>query len=130
MRNPGDCRSADRLSWGGRAEVGTMNAGEMRVTVPLPAPAPRAADDVDGAGALVTAFVAATAELAADRAAQLAGVRPETLRKWRRRSPRWLKAHTARRIAAYLAGEPPADPPRDEGFRRAFHLRLRAAPPE
>jgi hypothetical protein len=108
-----------------------MSEMDVRTTVPLPALARLAAHPGNGsAGALVSAFVSATAALPAGVAAQLAAVRPETLRKWRRRVPRWLKADTARRLSAYLAGEAPAPPPREEGFRRAFHMRLRAAPPE
>lgn len=100
--------------------------------VPLPAmPAARGAREGDDGGArLVRAFVRKTAALAPEAAARLAAVRPETIRKWRRRAPRWLKAETARRITAHLAGEAPADPPLDEGFRRAFRQRLRAAPAE
>jgi hypothetical protein len=78
---------------------------------------------------LVRAFVAATAALPAEAAAQLAAVRTETLRKWRRRPSRWLKADTARRLTAYLAGEAPTSASHDAGFRRAFHQRRRAAPP-
>ncbi|HEX6041807.1 hypothetical protein [Longimicrobium sp.] len=101
----------------------------MEWTVPLPAAAPAAVDN-NGAAALVAAFLAATAALPPDAAARLAGVRVETLRKWRRRVPRWLKAQTARRLAAHLAGEPPVDTRPDEGLRRAFLGTLRAAPAE
>ena len=97
--------------------------------IPLPGP-PARPGDADGAAALVTAFVVATAALEEEPAARLAGVRVETLRKWRRRPPRWLKADTARRVAAHLAGEPPAPSRADDGLRRAFHLRLRETPPE
>jgi hypothetical protein len=99
--------------------------------VPLPALARRTLRPGAGdAAALVSAFVSATAALTADAAAQLAAVRPETLRKWRRRAPHWLKADTARRLSAYLAGETPSPAPLEEGFRRAFHSRLRVAPQE
>lgn len=84
--------------------------------------------EANGATALVAAFVGATAAFSVQEAARLAGVRPETLRKWRRRPPRWLKAGTARRLAAHLAGEAPAASTVEDGFRRAFHPRLRAAP--
>ncbi|HST61734.1 MAG TPA: hypothetical protein VLK84_23745 [Longimicrobium sp.] len=109
-----------------------MTDVDVRATVPLPALASLPAHDPGTGSAveLVRAFVSATAALSADTAAQLAAVRTETLRKWRRRAPRWLKADTARRLTAYLAGEVPAPAPRDEGFRRAFHQRLRLAPPE
>ncbi|HLM67073.1 MAG TPA: hypothetical protein VK358_06055 [Longimicrobium sp.] len=109
-----------------------MSDVEMRTTVPLPVMAtlPAPAPATGSAAELVADFVRATAALPAETAAQLASVRTETLRKWRRRVPRWLKADTARRLTAYLAGETPAPAPRDEGFRRAFHRRLREAPPE
>jgi hypothetical protein len=108
-----------------------MSDTDLRATIPLPALARLAARPGSGSAApLVAAFVSATAALPAEAAAQLAAVRPETLRKWRRRIPRWLKADTARRLVAYLAGETPAPAPVDEGFRRAFRLTLRAAPPE
>jgi hypothetical protein len=109
-----------------------MGEREMRATVPFPAMAtlPARAPVAGTAADLVAAFVRATAALPAEGAAQLAAVRTETLRKWRRRAPRWLKADTARRLTAYLAGETPAAPPRDEGFRRAFHRRLRETPPQ
>lgn len=109
-----------------------MSDVNLRTTVPLPAVArfPAREPGTGGAAELVAAFVSATAALSAEAAAQLAAVRTETVRKWRRRAPRWLKADTARRLTAYLAGETPAPAPRDEGFRRAFHQRLRLAPPE
>lgn len=97
--------------------------------VPLPAVRGARAGDDEGAR-LVRAFVRATAALAPEAAARLAAVRPETIRKWRRRAPRWLKADTARRITAHLAGETPAGPSLDEGFRRAFRQRLRTVPVE
>lgn len=110
-----------------------MSGVDVReATVPLPALASLPAHDpgTGSAAELAAAFVSATAALPAVDAALLAAVRTETLRKWRRRVPRWLKADTARRITAYLAGETPAPAPREEGFRRAFHQRLRLAPPE
>lgn len=101
-------------------------------SIPLPSLAsargPREGE-ANGTAALVAAFVAATVALPVEEAARLAGVRRETLRKWRRRPPRWLKAGTARRLAAHLAGEAPAAASVEEGFRRAFHTRLRTAPP-
>lgn len=112
--------------------LGTANEVEPRRGIPLPSrtgalPAPGRAD---GAAELVAAFVRATASLTAEAAAQLAAVRPETIRKWRRRVPHWLKAGTRRRLAAHLAGEPPAPATDEAGFRRAFSRTLRAAPPE
>jgi hypothetical protein len=100
-----------------------------RTSIPLPARAP-ANETGEGAAALVAAFVRATGALTAQAAAQLAAVRPETVRKWRRRPPQWIKAGTRRRLAAYLAGEPAASAVDEEGFRRAFHILLRESPPE
>lgn len=97
--------------------------------IPMPVAIPEVAGD-NGAAALVAAFLASTVALPANAAAQLAGVRVETLRKWRRRLPRWLKAHTARRLAAHLAGEAPVESRPDEGLRRAFRVTLRATPAE
>ena len=111
------------------------NVSEMstRPSIPLPAAAATLrvpGENGDGAAELVAAFVRATAALTAEAAAQLAAVRPETIRKWRRRLPNWLKAGTRRRLAAHLAGEPPAPATDEDGFRRAFHRTLRAAPPQ
>lgn len=96
----------------------------------IPMPSTAVAAPGEGVSELVAAFVRATAGLKAEAAAQLAAVRPETIRKWRRRLPRWIKARTRRRLAAHLAGEPPAPAVDNDGFHRAFHLRLRTAPPE
>jgi hypothetical protein len=118
---------------GGRAGDGRgvrVVSGGGSTVIPMPSPALGMRDAANGAAALVAAFVAATAALSADDAARLAGVRGETLRKWRRRPPRWIKAGTAHRLAAHLAGEPPAPPRADDGLRRAFHPRLREVPPE
>ena len=115
---------------GAQREAGLVS-GVGSPSIPLPVMAGARAPvqrEANGAAALVAAFVGVTAGLSVEEAARLAGVRPETLRKWRRRPPRWLKAGTARRLAAHLAGEAPAASPVEEGFRRAFHLRLRAAP--
>lgn len=98
-------------------------------TIPFPAAVREDAGD-SGTAALVAAFLAATAALPVEGAAALAGVRSETLRKWRRRLPRWLKAQTARRLAAHLAGEAPVEARPDEGLRRAFRGTLRAVPAE
>jgi transposase-like protein len=106
--------------------VSGASAGSV---IPLPAGTVREGR-TEGVPALVAAFLGATSGLPVEEAARLASVRPETIRKWRRRLPRWLKADTARRIAAHLAGEEPRPAPIEEGFRRAFHLRLREAPPE
>lgn len=78
------------------------------------------------AGLLVADFLSATEALSCEAAAELAGVRTETIRKWRRRLPRWLKEATSRRLAAWLAGTPPPD--RDADFRRLFRRVLRSAP--
>lgn len=79
------------------------------------------------AGQLVARFLGVNEALSCAAAAELAGVRPETIRKWRRRLPRWLKASTARRLSACLSSALPAAPPED-GFQRAFRLRLRRTP--
>jgi hypothetical protein len=101
----------------------------MESTIPFPAAAPGAGGD-SGTAALVAAFLARTAALPADAAAQVAGVRAETVRKWRRRLPRWLKARTARRLAAHLAGQTPVEARPDEGLYRAFRGALRPRPAE
>lgn len=75
---------------------------------------------------LVARFVSATAALPCRAAAELAGVRQETLRKWRRRRPGWIKTATAARLRAYLTGERAGTA--EEGFRRAFTRTLRSAP--
>jgi hypothetical protein len=115
----------------GDRRKGRIVSGAGSPSIPLPAMLYERApmhDEANGAAALVAAFVGATAGLSVEEAARVAGVRRETLRKWRRRPPRWIKAGTARRLAAHLAGEAPASSAVEEGFRRAFHLRLRAAP--
>lgn len=78
------------------------------------------------AGQLVARFLGVHEALSCAAAAELAGVRPETIRKWRRRLPRWLKASTARRLGACLSGAPAAAP--EDGLQRAFRLRLRSIP--
>jgi hypothetical protein len=97
-------------------------------SVPLPPPPPRAQASAGAgeAGRLVADFLSATQALSCEAAAELAGVRTETIRKWRRRLPRWLKEATSRRMAACLAGEPPPD--REAGFQRSFRRVLRSAP--
>jgi hypothetical protein len=112
----------------GRTEAAAVSGAET--AIPLPAAGTMQDRKAEGVPALVAAFLGATSALPAHEAARVAAVRPETIRKWRRRLPRWLKAASARRIAAYLAGEEPRPAPMEEGFRRAFHLRLREAPPE
>jgi hypothetical protein len=114
---------------GRRAAARTAMVAVAAPTVPLPASVQETGAD-GGAAALVAAFLARTAALPTAAAAELAGVRTETVRKWRRRLPRWLKAQTARRLAAYLAGEPPVELRPDEGLFRAFRGTLRAAPAE
>ena len=97
--------------------------------IPLPAQAgrPPAGGDTDSV-ALVAAFLDATEGVSCDQAAALAGVRPQTIRNWRRHLPRWLKARTARRLHAHLTGETP--PPAEAGFRRVFGQMLRRGPAE
>lgn len=96
--------------------------------IPLPAAAvqPQAAGTPDAGGPLVAAFLAATSGMSCAAAAALAGVRPETIRNWRRRLPRWLKAGTARRLRAHLTGEIPQAP--EAGFRKVFRQAMRSAP--
>lgn len=72
---------------------------------------------------LVAEFVAATAALSCQVASELAGVRRETLQKWRRRPPNWIKTATANRLRAHLQGE--RFPTAEEGFRKAFSRTLR-----
>ncbi|WP_420125430.1 hypothetical protein [Longimicrobium sp.] len=97
--------------------------------IPLPAPAgpPRAAGAPGATAPLVAAFLDATDGLTCDAAAALAGVRPGTIRNWRRRLPRWLKAGTAGRLRAHLTGEVPREP--EAGFRKVFRNALRGTPP-
>lgn len=77
---------------------------------------------------LVAAFLRAADSLPCETAAASAGVRPETIRKWRRRLPRSLKMQIRNRLAAYLAGEEPVTP--RDGFDRAFQRTLRRHPVE
>lgn len=103
-----------------------MSAAAGWAAIPLPhAGAAARGEEGHGPGRLVAAFLAATAALPCRAAGELAGVRPETIRKWRRRLPRWLKASTRRRIAAHLDGGAPAPAaPEELGFRRAFRRAL------
>lgn len=100
--------------------------GTSESTFSIPLPAPRASAGEGQAGRLVADFLRATDGLSCEAAAELAGVRTETIRKWRRRLPRWLKGATARRMTAYLAGKPL--PARDEEFKRMFRRVLRSVP--
>ena len=96
-------------------------------SIPLPVAAQVRPAAVQGwAGTLVSAFLHATSSVPCAAAADAAGVRPATIAKWRRRLPRWLRAGTERRLAAYLAGVPAAAP--EDGFRRAFRRSLRPVP--
>lgn len=94
-------------------------------SIPLPAVAALPQRDAapGSAGELVAAFLLVTQVLSCESAAEVAGVLPETIRKWRRRLPRWLKARTARRLAAYLTGEQPATT--GDPLQRAFRRTLR-----
>ncbi|HST62634.1 MAG TPA: hypothetical protein VLK84_28270 [Longimicrobium sp.] len=93
-------------------------------SIPLPAVAslPHLDAAPGSAGELVAAFLLATQVLSPESAAEVAGVLPETIRKWRRRLPRWLKARTARCLAAYLSDEQPttAGDPLQRAFRRTL----------
>lgn len=103
-----------------------MRASDDAFRIPLPPPRAQASAQACPAGRLVADFLSATEALSCEAAAEMAGVRTETIRKWRRRLPRWLKEATSRRMAACLAGEPPPD--REAGFQRSFHRVLRNAP--
>lgn len=75
---------------------------------------------------LVAAFIAATSAMPCAAAAQLIGVQPDTIRKWRRRTPRWIRAATATQVHACLTGERFSTA--EEGLHRAFSRSLRHAP--
>lgn len=93
----------------------------------VPLPPPRAysptGEEAGQAGRLTADFLRATEALSCKAAAELAGVRTETIRGWRRRLPRWLKGTTSRRMTAFLAGTP--CPGLDESLRRSFRPVLR-----
>lgn len=78
------------------------------------------------AGGVVAEFLGATHGLSCQAAAELAGVRAETIQRWRRRLPRWVRVATSRRMTACLSGTPPPDP--EEGLRRVFRRVLQSAP--
>ena len=105
-----------------------MGAPGTTFGVPLPSPDRHSETSAEAgkAGQLVAAFLSVTAALSCEAAAELAGVRTDTIRKWRRRPPRWLKLATSRRLAACIAGKPPPDP--GAGFQRLFRGVLRSAP--
>lgn len=95
------------------------------VRIPLPSAASRARDTAGApCASLVAAFLDRTDALSCEAAAELAGVRRDTIRKWRRRLPRWLRASTARRLSVFVAGIDPAPP--SDGFRAAFGRVLRS----
>lgn len=75
---------------------------------------------------MVAAFLSATGALSCEAAAELAGVHPDTIRRWRNRLPRALRRVTSRRMRAHLAGSPPPAP--DEGLQRLFSRVLRSVP--
>jgi hypothetical protein len=104
-------------------------SGGAEVRIPLP-PGASLARDTAGApcAGLVAAFLERTDALSYESAAELAGVQPDTIRKWRRRLPRWLRASTARRLTAFVEGRDPAPP--SDGFRALFRRVLRSAPPD
>lgn len=105
-----------------------MGASETAFGIPFP-PArehSRTRGQEGPAGQLVADFLSATDALSCEAAAELAGVRTETIRRWRCRVPRALRAATSRRMRAHLAGKPL--PPLDEGFRRLFRRVLRSVP--
>jgi hypothetical protein len=77
---------------------------------------------------VVEAFLEVTRALSDEAAARLAGVRVETMRKWRRRRPRWIKASTAECLAAHLAGRP-APARSGQSLHRAFQRVMRQPAP-
>ncbi|HEX6038016.1 hypothetical protein [Longimicrobium sp.] len=78
--------------------------------------------DADGhaCAGVVAAFLERTAGLTCEAAAEVAGVRPDTIRKWRRRLPRWLKASIARRLARLPGDAPPLADGLGAAFRRVL----------
>ncbi|WP_420127108.1 hypothetical protein [Longimicrobium sp.] len=74
---------------------------------------------------MAAAFVAATSAMSCAAAAELIGVQPVTIRKWRRRTPRSVKAATTARLNAWLTGDRSSTA--DEGLHRAFSHTLRGA---
>ena len=103
-----------------------MSVPETTFSIPLPPPPAQARVEASQPGQLVADFLSATSALSCEAAAELAGVRAETIRNWRRRPPRWLKVATSRRMAACIAGEPPPDA--DASFQRLFRRVLRSVP--
>ncbi len=104
-----------------------MSASEtFRIPLPPPRPPTQAIAEAGHPGRLVADFLSATEALSCEATAELAGVRTETVRKWRRRLPRWLKEATSRRMIAHLAGKPAPAP--DEGLHRLFRRVLRCEP--
>jgi hypothetical protein len=102
------------------------DGAEMRIPLPVAASLP--CDEVGaGCARVVASFLERTKALSCEAAAELAGVRPETIRGWRGRLPRWLKASTARRLAEPASGNATAPP--NDGFRVAFRRILRDHPP-
>jgi hypothetical protein len=105
-----------------------MGIPETTAGIPLPPPGAHSPATA-GAGQvrqLVAAFLSATGALSCEAAAELAGVRTETIRKWRPRPPTWLRAATSRRMSACVAGKPAPDP--DASFDRSFRRVLRSVP--
>ena len=105
-----------------------MSVPGTTFSIPLPPPDrhSRTSPEAGQAGRLVADFLSTTDALSCEATAELAGVRTETIRKWRCRVPRSLKAATSRRMRAHLAGKPL--PALDEGFHRLFRRVLRSAP--
>jgi hypothetical protein len=105
-----------------------MTLSETGFRIPLPSSVARSRTSTDAgqAGHLVADFLSANEALSCEAVAELAGVRTETIRKWRRRLPCSLRDATSRRMRACLAGKPL--PGRDEGFQRLFRRVLRSGP--
>lgn len=112
-----------------RTSPGRRGMADLGTTFGIPLPPGRtpveSAAQAGHAGRLVADFLSAASALSCEAAAELAGVRPETIRGWRRRLPRGLKGATSRRMTAFLAGVPFPRP--DESLRRSFQPVLRRA---
>lgn len=121
-------RSAVSLLCDPAPEGERMSISGFAFRIPLPprgAPS-RTSTDVGRAGRVVADFLRATQALSCEATAELAGVRAETIRKWRRRLPRTLKGATARRMKDHVTGGRAPAP--DDGFRRLFRQALRSGP--
>ena len=96
----------------------------FRIPLPPPGTSAQTVAEAGHAGRLAADFLSATGALSCEAAAELAGVRTETIRKWRQRLPRGLKGATSRRMSAHLAGK--SAPALDEDLQRLFRRVLRS----